>query len=392
MAILQWLIAYIGHAGLWCELFNRLHATALPRWGRKGSEYVCLFMLVVPGGYLALQLLTGTTPGDLSFVGQSPLLLGYTYLSCFLAIPVFLRWLLRKIFWKRPAAIVEHESVPSKPDVERGKQMLHGRKAQALGLFPLNEATMLRTERMMLSLDVPLPIDGLRIAQLSDLHLTGYVDLAFFHHVVDRANAFNPDLVLISGDLIDRRECLDWIDEVFGKLQSRLGVYYVLGNHDVRVRDEALLRSQLESSGLKPLGGRWVTIPLGNAEICLAGNELPWFSGAQSLTLEPSDSQTETSADRMNILVSHSPDQLDWARPYNFDLMFAGHNHGGQVALPVIGPIIAPSKYGTKYASGDFQIGKMLMHVSRGLSADTPIRWNSPPELGLFTVRSNRTY
>jgi len=71
---------------------------------------------------------------------------------------------------------------------------------------------------------------------------------------------------------------------------------------------------------------------------------------------------------------------------YKFDLMFAGHTHGGQIAFPVIGPIVAPSKFGVNYASGTFQIGSMLMHVSRGISGDEAIRVNSPPELGLFTL------
>ena len=87
-------------------------------------------------------------------------------------------------------------------------------------------------------------------------------------------------------------------------------------------------------------------------------------------------------------MLSHSPDQIDWAQPYGFDLIFAGHTHGGQIAIPYIGPIVAPSKYGVYYASGTFQVGKSLMHVSRGISGDEPIRLFSPPELGCFTIRS----
>ena len=70
--------------------------------------------------------------------------------------------------------------------------------------------------------------------------------------------------------------------------------------------------------------------------------------------------------------------------------MFAGHTHGGQIALPIIGPVISPSWHGVKYASGTFQFGEMIMHVIRGLSGDEAIRIGSPPELGLFTIRSSR--
>ncbi|MEM9413827.1 MAG: hypothetical protein AAGA30_22150, partial [Planctomycetota bacterium] len=79
-------------------------------------------------------------------------------------------------------------------------------------------------------------------------------------------------------------------------------------------------------------------------------------------------------------------DQIEWARDNNFDLVFAGHTHGGQIAFPVVGPIVAPSKFGVLYASGTFQVGTTIMHVSRGISGDEAIRICSPPELGLFTV------
>jgi predicted MPP superfamily phosphohydrolase len=113
----------------------------------------------------------------------------------------------------------------------------------------------------------------------------------------------------------------------------------------------------------------------------LTGNELPWFDAVNQLPMP-----SEQPASDLAILLSHSPDQIDWATSYKFDLMFAGHTHGGQIAFPVIGPIVAPSKYGVKYASGTFQVGDTLMHVSRGISGDEPIRVNSPPELGQFVI------
>ena len=83
----------------------------------------------------------------------------------------------------------------------------------------------------------------------------------------------------------------------------------------------------------------------------------------------------------LRILLSHSPDQLAWAREQGFQLMLAGHNHGGQIRLPMIGPIVTPSLHGVKYASGVFDESPTVMHVSRGISGDQPLRWNCPPEL-----------
>ena len=116
----------------------------------------------------------------------------------------------------------------------------------------------------------------------------------------------------------------------------------------------------------------------------MTGNEMPWYTDVNKL--QP----LERDPNRMplRILLSHSPDQIDWAQHIGFDLMFAGHTHGGQISFPLIGPVVAPSKYGVKYASGTFFISNILMHVSRGISGDEAIRINAAPELGQFTIRS----
>jgi predicted MPP superfamily phosphohydrolase len=218
---------------------------------------------------------------------------------------------------------------------------------------------------------------------LTDLHFTGQVKREFFEFAVEKANEFRPDLVFITGDIVDEPECLDWIGPVFSKLRSRHGSYYVLGNHDRRIRDEALLRKHLEQTGLIRTSGTWHELTIRGARLEISGNDLPWYRGAENLQIR----KKESNATSCRILLSHSPDQIDWAVQHGFDLVFAGHTHGGQIRLPVIGPIIAPSRYGVRYASGDFSRGSTLMHVSRGISGDDPIRLLCPPELGLFILK-----
>ena len=87
------------------------------------------------------------------------------------------------------------------------------------------------------------------------------------------------------------------------------------------------------------------------------------------------------------LLLSHTPDNIGWARRQNIDLMLAGHNHGGQVRLPAIGPVYSPSRFGTRYASGVFWEPPTLMHVSRGLAGRHPLRLNCPPELTRLVLR-----
>ena len=87
-------------------------------------------------------------------------------------------------------------------------------------------------------------------------------------------------------------------------------------------------------------------------------------------------------------MLSHSPDQIRWARNHNIQLMLAGHTHGGQGRLPLLGPILSPSLYGSRFASGQFYHDPTTMHVTRGLGGTRLLRLNCPPELSLLTLRS----
>ncbi len=88
------------------------------------------------------------------------------------------------------------------------------------------------------------------------------------------------------------------------------------------------------------------------------------------------------------VLLSHSPDQIEWARKHHVGLMLAGHTHGGQGQLPLAGPILSPSWYGSRFASGDFYLAPTTMHVSRGLGGVHLFSVHCPPELSLITLRA----
>src|SRR5262249_39095578 len=119
----------------------------------------------------------------------------------------------------------------------------------------------------------------------------------------------------------------------------------------------------------------------------LTGNELPWIrpegeGNGQSIQNDESCS--------LRILLSHAPDQINWARRRRYDLMLAGHTHGGQIRFPLFGAVLAPSIYGTKYACGLFYKAPTLMHVSRGISGLTPVRYNCRPEMTLLRLVGTR--
>jgi predicted MPP superfamily phosphohydrolase len=118
----------------------------------------------------------------------------------------------------------------------------------------------------------------------------------------------------------------------------------------------------------------------------MAGLELPWFG---SYPIVPAVSAPSPSARSLfRVLLSHTPDYLPWARQEQYNLMLAGHNHGGQIRLPGLGALITPSSYGSRYASGLYHEPPTLLHVSRGLSGLPPLRLNCPPEIALLVLQS----
>lgn len=379
----------IGHIGFWCLVFNRIHATAWPRWVRKLSERFIVLAVVAPIVWLSFYAWKSgvETPQRLLNWHWTR----YWLIGCGLLGLLFTaQWLYRKLTFRLPAAVVEcrierFSMAPERGHIDRPK-LLHGFLAKILGWIPFNESLSLSVQKMSFQLAVPKSLDGFKICQLSDLHFTGQIGIEYFQAIVAKANAFEPDLIVITGDLVDERECLDWLDSTVGRLQAKYGVYYVLGNHDLRIKNEPELRARLARLGLISTAGRWLFVEHNGVELAITGTERPWFP--EVVAADESSTAALLSKCQLRILLSHSPDQLNWAKPFRFDLMFAGHTHGGQIAVPVVGPLVAPSKYGTRYASGTFQIGAMLMHVSRGISGDEPIRIGSPPELGLFTLRS----
>ena len=248
---------------------------------------------------------------------------------------------------------------------------VHGAEAQFFARIRGNELLHLAVQRKTLELkNLPTELDGLTIAHLSDLHMTGQVGREFYDVVVDETNALQPDLIVITGDILEKERCLPWIAPTLGRLEARCGRFFILGNHERRLSDPAVLRAALSQCGFVDLGSRSAKVSVQGVEILLAGTELPWFGVAPDL----GDSNAA-----FHILLSHSPDQLPWARRHKFNLMLSGHNHGGQIRLPYLGALITPSHFGWRYAGGVYHEPPTLLHVSRGLGGIHPIRLNCPP-------------
>ncbi|HMO13763.1 MAG TPA: metallophosphoesterase [Pirellulaceae bacterium] len=378
MLELAWiLLAIVGHLGLWSAIFNQVHATGWVRIFRKISERI-IYAIVISLG-LALLIIYNYPKPESLFVTS---IVYYGHLCVFLAIVLSIRWVYREVsryLNPPPMRVVSCNIIRVGSLFD--KEMIQGWQAKLLRWIPGNQVLELAIEHKALKLrKLPSKLRNLRIVHLGDLHFTGKISHVFFERVVEQINQLSPDLVCLSGDIVDERECLDWIPDLLSRVRANYAKLFVLGNHDLRIKDEQEIRTLMREADWIDVEGHWRSFEIRGEVVTTAGNALPWFGHARQLPPRaPMDNE-------LRIAISHSPDQLRWAQQLDFHLMLAGHNHGGQVRFPLIGPVISPSIYGVKYASGVFEEQGLVIHVTRGVSADDPIRWNCRPELTLLTL------
>ncbi|MGB7345026.1 MAG: metallophosphoesterase [Pirellulaceae bacterium] len=382
--IYWWIIlaaCLIGHFGIHVAIYNRLNGFGLQRRLLKRVEHVfAVTTLFIPIAMtwvfrdVLMDLISGRPEG----IPIPGVLMSYI-LACLLAWIVFgIPWLVwRPIFgleWvktKREIEVVNVQAVVDQP-------LAISTKCKIQQHLPLNQIFELSIEQIQLPVvGLPAELDGYRLAQFSDVHLTGHIHGDFTKYVVDRATQWQPNLMALSGDIIDRYHCVAWIEDIFSSAKASDGCYFILGNHDTRISDPVLTRDAMVKAGWIDVSRQPTQTKLAGVDSQIIGNELPWFPVAK----------IETQAPAFRLLLSHSPDQYTWARRHNVHLMLAGHTHGGQGRLPLAGPVLSPSFHGSRWASGDFYKPPTTLHVSRGLSGTHLMRINCRPQLSLLTLR-----
>ena len=376
-------MAFIGHTALCVWLFNRLHATAWPcRWIRVLERLILAFAAAVLAIYLGRWLATGVCvyAGGLPALSAIPWLVYPTLCGVAAAMAVPL-WAIPKLLARTPAALLSNHT--ARLDlVSRVGVPLAGTKTTAfMAALPGNEIFSLAIQTKRLHVPgLPPALTSLRIAHLSDLHMTGRFTRPFYEEIVRQTNELAPDMIALTGDICEKEACLDWVVPVLSQLRAPQGKFFVLGNHETRLGDVKPLRDRLSEAGFIDVASRWRITEVNGTPLLIAGTELPWFGAAPDLSSAPQEP--------LRLLLSHSPDELPWAKRHGFDIMLAGHNHGGQIRLPFLGPLITPSRFGFRYAGGIYHEPPTLLHVSRGIAGLHPLRFNCPPELPLLVLES----
>ena len=254
-----------------------------------------------------------------------------------------------------------------------------------IGYSTLVEPRLIKVTEHEVSISgLPWAFDGLKIVQLSDLHVDIWTTPKHVRSIVRRVNAMRPDLVVLTGDYVSRTEAnIGPAGDALAGLKSKYGAYAVLGNHDYWTDAERMAHA-LRKSGIDVLFDEKREIRIGRDSICLAGFDDEWEGNPDyEKALEG------MSSNDICIAIAHNPDAVLslGGRPVN--LLLTGHTHGGLINIPRVGPPLSTIKLGPKYSSGMFRFGNMRMYVCRGIGTGTGyhIRFRCPPEISVFILR-----
>ncbi|MEB3219898.1 MAG: metallophosphoesterase [Nostocales cyanobacterium 94392] len=266
----------------------------------------------------------------------------------------------------------------------------------------------LSVEKLTVKIEnLPASTIGTRIVQLSDLHYDGLrLSSEMLEQAIITSNEAEPDLVVLTGDYItDDPAPIYKLVKKLKHLQSRVGIYAVLGNHDICYRNaKKEVTAALSSIDVKVLWNE-IAYPLGK-KLPLVGLADYW-----SKEFHPASVMNQLDEAIPRIVLSHNPDTAQILKKWRVDLQLSGHTHGGQIVLPDIGPLVVYYKKLIRnvpkevrrfipflrsdyikvlrhweWAQGYHRVGKNQLYVNRGLGTYLPGRLFCPPEVTVITL------
>ena len=256
-------------------------------------------------------------------------------------------------------------------------------------------------------------LNGLRILHFSDLHLTRPNKKFdnFFAHL----NKIECDLAIVSGDVIDNDNGIDPCVKYLTSLKPKYGTFITYGNHDkykLGLREFMffnsikkfipnnlnLLETKLKDNGINVLDNKITHLGINGIGVDLIGIDCPLgydrFHDLDRFKNELAQlSNLISCAIKENyiILISHVPDLIKELDTHNINIILSSHTHGGQIRLPLLGPLLTRSSFQRKYNMGIFRYNSCNLHISSGLgvSSTTPVRFRCPPRATVITLKSD---
>lgn len=240
--------------------------------------------------------------------------------------------------------------------------------------------------------NIPASFDGLKIIHFSDIHYNRAITKTKLNKIINEINLINPDIVVFTGDLIDKDTIISdddfkYLTETFSKINAKYGKYAIFGNHDYNHYDDII--KVYNNSNFKYLENSYDIIYNKNNEKIFIGG-----IGNISYNLDDLDKTMEYFNSNQDIdfkiILTHEPDITDnIIDDYNVNLILAGHSHNGQIRLPIIGAIYTPPG-AKKYYDEYYQINNTKLYISSGIGVSTINYrlWNRP-SINLYRINKN---
>ena len=261
---------------------------------------------------------------------------------------------------------------------------------------------------------LPPAMDGMKIAQISDIHLSAFMSRAAVRRAVDMTNDLGSDLTVVTGDLITtaRDPIADCVEEI-SRLHAPLGVWGCNGNHEIYADAEQLAEELYQQHGMKLLRQENTVLQFRGAKFNVIGVDYQRernLNGHRTQMLSNMDPLIRR--DIPNILLSHNPNSFNRAAELGIELSLAGHTHGGQIQVEILDHRLTPARFISDYIAGLFErpmftssheiliqaegdrpsgnptANASRLYVNRGLgTVGAPVRLGVPPEISLIVLR-----
>lgn len=218
----------------------------------------------------------------------------------------------------------------------------------------------------------------LRVALVTDLHVSGVLPDSHYRLVMERVAAAEPDLIFLTGDFVSDPGFGTHLTGILSGVRGRFGTYAILGNHDYWA-DPAEVRAALHTAGVAVIGNGTRKLEIGGQPVALWGCEAPWGD----TPWQPQERQ----ADELVLALSHTADNIYRLAAAGAHAVFSGHYHAGQWRLPYFGPMMVPSRFGRRFDHGHFVVRGAHLFVSAGIGITRiPFRIYCRPDIFLVDI------
>jgi predicted MPP superfamily phosphohydrolase len=237
---------------------------------------------------------------------------------------------------------------------------------------------------------LPPALAGLRIVQLSDLHIGAYLGREELVEHVRRVNALAPDLICITGDLVDRPETCPLAFPTLAGLRARYGVLVILGNHDVYAGADTVTEALRRLTPFTVLRNARTEVRVDDTTLPVLGLDDLGLDWARGVREHPAlaDLAATVPAGQPFLVLSHRPDCFPQAARLGASLVLSGHTHGGQLALPGFSGRRNLAQFITTFDRGVYRAGEAVLYVNRGLGfTGQPVRLFTSREIACLELR-----